>query len=139
MPQGGLDKKALGAAGPLLGGCAAFLVALLLVSPSSLCGNPAESDKELFLRVCTFCHGWAVENFLVTEGTVEGMEPICPPPYENWLPIVLSVATYQVKVEGEKETNALIPRKDLLRLVNYINENYPKEPICAKTWKEDTK
>lgn len=102
MPQGGLGKKALGVAGPLLGGCAAFLVTLLLSLPSSLSGQLPESDRELFQRVCTLCHGWAVETL------ARGSQP-------------------------------LIPRRDLLRLVEYLNENYPKEPICIKPWKEDIK
>lgn len=90
-----------------------------------------ESSKELFERVCTMCHGWAVENFFMTEGQADVIPPICPPPTNHWLPIVLTVATYQVYTEGAEAGFALIPRRDVLRLAEYLNENYPKEPVCA--------
>ncbi len=124
MSQGGLGKTA---------------VVLVLVCPLILFttpGNPTmaaeESSRELFERVCTMCHGWAVENFLVTEGQANAIPPICPPPTDHWLPVILTVATYQVYVEGNEVGFPLIPRKDVLKLAEYLNENYPKEPVCLK-------
>ncbi|MEK7368267.1 MAG: hypothetical protein AABZ62_01270 [Planctomycetota bacterium] len=122
MSQGGLDKKTLV---PVL------CIFLLFAAQNGQAQAVEESGRELFERVCTMCHGWAVENFFVAEGQADVIPPICPPPTDHWLPIVLTVATYQVYAKGEEIGFPLIPRKDVLRLAEYLNENYPKEPICA--------
>ncbi len=123
MPQGSLGKKTL----------VLVLFSLLLSATISKETQAVEeSRKELFERVCTMCHGWAVENFFVSEGEADVIPPICPPPTGHWLPIVLTVATYQVFVEGAEVGFPLIPRKDVLRLAEYLNENYPRQPVCVK-------
>ncbi|MFQ5956508.1 MAG: hypothetical protein ACE5KK_01910 [Candidatus Brocadiales bacterium] len=120
MSQGSLGKKTL----------ALILFSLLLfTSPDTQAVE--ELPEDLFKRVCTMCHGWAVENFFMADGTVDGMRPICPPPTGHWLPIILTVATYRVYVDGVEKSFPLIPRRDVTRLAEYLNENYPKEPICA--------
>lgn len=123
MSQGSLGKETL----------IIPVLFFLLLSTVSTEGKPAveESPKELFERVCTMCHGWAVANFFVAEGGVDGMPPICPPPTGHWLPVILTVATYRVYVDGAEKSFPLIPRRDVLRLAEYLNENYPKEPVCA--------
>ncbi len=122
MSQGGLGKKTI-----------VLILSSVLVSCMLVRWVQAveESPRELFERVCTMCHGWAVENFFMAEGGVYGMPPICPPPTDHWLPVILTVATYRVYVDGSEKSFPLIPRRDVLRLAEYLNENYPKEPKCA--------
>lgn len=125
MSQGGLGKKTL---------VVLVLLYLFLFTPiNSETQAVEESPRELFERVCTMCHGWAVENFFMCEGEAHVIPPICPPHTGHWLPAVLTVATYQVYIEGGEVGFPLIPRKDVLKLAQYLDENYPKEPICAKS------
>ncbi len=126
MPQGGLGKKTV------------VLVLLYLLLSAVPCKETLameETGKELFDRVCIMCHGWAVQNFLVLEQDFYKLPPICPPPTGNWLPVILTVATYRVYADGSETSFPLIPRRDVLKLAKYMNENYPKEPICAGTEK----
>ncbi|MFQ5862717.1 MAG: hypothetical protein ACE5IC_06300 [Candidatus Brocadiales bacterium] len=122
MSQSGLGKKTL-----------VLVLSSILLFTTLNTQAEEESSEALFVRVCTMCHGWAVENFFMAEGGVDGMPPICPPPTDHWLPIVLTVATYRVYVDGAERSFPLIPRRDVLRLAEYLNENYPKVPTCAKT------
>ncbi len=124
MPQSGLGKKTV------------VLVLFYLLLSAALCGEtPAaeETGKELFDRVCSMCHGWAVQNFLMLDRDFYELPPICPPPADNWLPIILTVATYQVYANGSEKSFPLIARRDVLKVARYLDENYPKEPICAGT------